>query len=76
MEDVAGTPFTQLSSPKPKQDQEFFRTVMYDPRVFRNLEWALVWTGLSSSQLVWVFLAAMAAWTLGVTIPVGNALLR
>jgi len=57
-------------------DQELFRSVMYDPRVFKNLEWTLVQTGLSSSQLVWVFLAAMVAWTAGVTIPAFNVLLR
>ncbi|CAE7287718.1 adt-1 [Symbiodinium sp. CCMP2456] len=57
-------------------DQELFRAVMYDPRVFKNVEWTLVQTGLSSSQLVWVFLAAMAAWTVGVSIPAFSALLR
>ncbi|CAE8653184.1 unnamed protein product, partial [Polarella glacialis] len=57
-------------------DQQLFRAVMYDPRVVQNVEQALVATGLSSSQLVWAFLATMAAWTVGVTLPVVNALLR
>mmetsp|Transcript_406 Transcript_406/g.1129 ORF Transcript_406/g.1129 Transcript_406/m.1129 type:complete len:312 (+) Transcript_406:46-981(+) len=56
-------------------DQELFRSIMYDPRVFQAVERLLVWTGFSSSQLVWLFLATMAAWTLGVTIPLGRALL-
>lgn len=41
-------------------DQQFFRSVMYDERIFKAIESALVWTGLSSSQLVWLFLASMA----------------
>eukprot|EP00434_Breviolum_minutum_P039341 symbB.v1.2.034930.t3/scaffold4597.1/size37581/6 len=50
-------------------DQQLFRSIMYDERVFRNIESALVSTGLSSSQLVWLFLFSMAAWTFGVTLP-------
>lgn len=57
-------------------DQQLFRSIMYDERVFRNIESALVSTGLSSSQLVWLFLFSMAAWTFGVTLPVLSFLLR
>jgi len=49
--------------------QELFRTVMFQPPVATWVEEALVFTTLSSSQLVWVFLAAMAGWTVFVTVP-------
>eukprot|EP00929_Paragymnodinium_shiwhaense_P058916 TRINITY_DN29501_c0_g1_i1.p2 TRINITY_DN29501_c0_g1~~TRINITY_DN29501_c0_g1_i1.p2 ORF type:complete len:219 (+),score=28.64 TRINITY_DN29501_c0_g1_i1:471-1127(+) len=54
--------------------QEGFRAVMYDSRVIRFVEWALVSTGLSSSGLVWVFLAAVTLWTFGVVVPLSSAL--
>lgn len=57
-------------------DQQLFRSVMYDERIFKAIESALVWTGLSSSQLVWFFLASMAAWTFGVTLPVVSFLFK
>lgn len=57
-------------------DQELFRSIMYEKSVFKNIENALVWTGLSSSELVWVFLASMTAWTFGVTLPVLTQLLK
>eukprot|EP00411_Alexandrium_monilatum_P104760 CAMPEP_0175782348 /NCGR_PEP_ID=MMETSP0097-20121207/77732_1 /TAXON_ID=311494 /ORGANISM="Alexandrium monilatum, Strain CCMP3105" /LENGTH=263 /DNA_ID=CAMNT_0017093157 /DNA_START=98 /DNA_END=886 /DNA_ORIENTATION=- len=52
--------------------QGTFRAVMYNPGVFRFVEQALVTTGLSSSGLVWAFLCAMAAWTVGVTLPLSR----
>lgn len=57
------------------QGQGAFRAVMYNPSVFRFVERALVTTGLSSSALVWLFLATMAGWTVGVTLPVARLLL-
>lgn len=49
--------------------QEIFRRVMYDPQVFRPIEWFLVISGFSSSQLVWLLLLFLALWTGLVTVP-------
>jgi len=51
------------------EEQQAFRLVMYSPSIYRRVEQALIATGLSTGSLVQLFLAAMAAWTLVVVLP-------